>query len=62
MPAISEDGVRAPIDDLIKAMQAWSRIIVSYAEKLGLTPGGRARLAKRKAEKMLDPFAESFGG
>lgn len=63
MPVYREDdGAPPPIDDLIKAMQAWSRIIVSYAEKLGLTPGGRARLAKRKAEKVLDPFADSFGG
>lgn len=63
MPVHRDDGEPpTPIDDLIKAMQAWSRIIVSYAEKLGLTPGGRARLAKRKAEKILDPFADSFGG
>lgn len=63
MPVHREDGEPpTPIDDLIKAMQAWSRIIVSYAEKLGLTPGGRARLAKRKAEKIMDPFADSFGG
>lgn len=62
-PARGEDGEPpAPIDDLIKAMQAWARIVVSYAEKLGLTPGGRARLAKKKAEKILDPFSESFGG
>jgi phage terminase small subunit len=27
------------------------RLIVQYAEKLGLTPGGRARLAKKAAEK-----------
>ena len=63
MPIHREDGEPpAPIDDLIKAMQAWARIVVSYAEKLGLTPGGRARLAKRKAEKVTDPFSETFGG
>lgn len=63
MPQHSEDGLPpAPIDDLIKATQAWSRIVATYADKLGLTPGGRARLAKRKTEKIVDPFAESFGG
>lgn len=32
-------------------MFSLERLIAQYAEKLGLTPGGRARLAKRKAEK-----------
>jgi P27 family predicted phage terminase small subunit len=31
--------------------QAWSRLALSYAEKLGISPTARARLAKRKAEK-----------
>ena len=48
--------------DLIKEMQAWARIVTTYADKLGLTPGGRARLAKRKAEKIVDAFADAFGG
>lgn len=63
MPVHREDDLPpAPIDDTIKATQAWARIVATYADKLGLTPGGRARLAKRKAEKIIDPFAESFGG
>jgi len=37
-------------DDEIKQLQAWARNILSYAEKLGLTPNSRARLAKKKAE------------
>ncbi|MDR3591571.1 MAG: P27 family phage terminase small subunit [Negativicutes bacterium] len=42
-------------------MRKWSRIIVSYAEKLGLTPNGRARLAKKKADKGLkDPNGDLF--
>ena len=49
------------IDDLIKARQSELRIMISLAEKLGLTPGGRARLAKRKVEKLLDPFGDTFG-
>ena len=47
--------------ELAKAAQAWARIVTTYAEKLGLTPGGRARLAKHKSEKIADPFAEAFG-
>lgn len=63
MPQHREDDLPpAPIDDLIKATQAWSRIVATYADKLGLTPGGRARLAKKKAERIVDPFADSFGG
>lgn len=60
---IPDDGEKpAPIDDLIKATQAQARIVATFADKLGLTPGGRARLAKKKAEKILDPFEISFGG
>lgn len=49
------------INDAIKTTQAWARIVSTYADKLGLTPGGRARLAKRKAEKTVDAFEEAFG-
>jgi P27 family predicted phage terminase small subunit len=37
--------------DEMAACQAWARLVAAYAEKLGLTPTARARLAKRKAEK-----------
>lgn len=40
-------------DDLVKQAQAWARLISSYAEKLGLSPNSRARLAKKKAEREL---------
>lgn len=50
------------INDAIKTTQAWARIVSTYADKLGLTPGGRARLAKRKADKTIDPFSDTFGG
>ena len=60
--AFNEDGEPVFQEDLMKATQAWARIITAYADKLGLTPGGRARLAKRKAEKTIDEFAEAFGG
>ena len=44
----------------MKSVQAWARIISSYAEKLGFTPGGRARLAKKRAEKPIDEFGDTF--
>lgn len=37
--------------------QSWARIILAYAEKMGLSANGRARLAKKKAEaESLDPM------
>lgn len=33
------------------AAQAWSRLALSYAEKLGISATGRARLAKKAAEQ-----------
>ena len=47
-------------NDDIKAMQAYSRISISYADKLGLTPSARARLVKKHADKVLDPFGEKY--
>lgn len=47
------------IDD-IKNLQAWARLLAGYAEKLGLTPTGRARLAKKAADKTLDEFGGEF--
>ncbi len=37
--------------DIIKLMQAQERVVLAYAEKLGLTPAGRVRLAKKRAEE-----------
>jgi phage terminase small subunit len=34
----------------IAAAQAWSRLALSYAEKLGISASARARLARRKTE------------
>lgn len=50
----------SPDPDKVKELQAWARIMAMYADKLGLTPGGRARLAKRKAEKRADKFGDRF--
>lgn len=51
------------IDDRIYALlQAQDRLNLSYADKLGLTPTGRARLARKSAEKTgADPSAGMFG-
>jgi len=50
---------RLDIDDH-KIMQAYSRIIAQYAEKLGFNPSARARLIKKRAEEKKDPFGEDF--
>jgi P27 family predicted phage terminase small subunit len=42
--------------DTIAGCQSWARLVAGYAEKLGLTPNARARLAKKKAE--ADPVDE----
>ena len=60
--AVNEEGKPVFQEDLIKATQAWARIVTQYAEKLGLTPGGRARWAKKAAEAPKDEFGEKFGG
>lgn len=45
--------------ELTRAAQAWSRVALQYAEKLGITPTARARLAKKQAErKEQDEFEQ----
>jgi len=46
--------------DEIKALQAWARIQAQAADKLGFTPAARARLVKKKADKVLDSFGKKF--
>lgn len=46
--------------DDIKELQAWSRILKEYAEKLGFTPSARARLVKKIADKGKDNFGRKF--
>jgi phage terminase small subunit len=55
---LSQKEVKS-VDD-IKALQAYSRISISYADKLGLTPSARARLVKKHADKVLDKFGDEF--
>lgn len=48
-------------DDTMKRLEATERNRLSYAEKLGLTPSGRVRLAKKRAEdKPVDPNSDLF--
>lgn len=50
--------------------QAWSRVALSYAEKMGISPTARARLAKKRAEQqpaddlelLLDDVREYVNG
>ena len=50
-----------PLDmAILRGLQAQSRLIIQYAEKLALTPESRARLAKKRAEKEDDPNADLF--
>lgn len=46
----NEEGESLASKEQVQACQAWARIVFSFSEKLGLTPGARARLARRKAE------------
>lgn len=36
--------------EMLRSAQSWARLAAQYAEKLGLTPNGKARLAKKRAE------------
>lgn len=56
----NDKGEMVSNEEVIKAAQAWSRIIASYADKLGFTPAARARLVKRKADEIIDEFGEAF--
>ena len=52
--------IRIKSADDIKELQAWSRIIHAYAEKLGFTPSARARLVKKIAGEQQDKFGKQF--
>lgn len=53
----------AALGSLESKLQALERNLLAFAEKLGLTPSGRARLAARRAEGEAedDPNADLFG-
>ena len=50
------------LDALTGKLQALERNILSYADKLGLTPSGRVRLAQKRAQTIAeDPDSDLFG-
>ena len=53
----------AKLDALSGKMQSVERNILQYAEKLGLTPSGRVRLAQKRAQAAAEasPDADLFG-
>ncbi|MCI9366849.1 MAG: P27 family phage terminase small subunit [Oscillospiraceae bacterium] len=52
----------AKLDALTGKLQALERNILQYAEKLGLTPSGRVRLAQRRAKAAAEePDDDLFG-
>lgn len=57
---VDEEDQPVAMEEHIKMIQAWARLIAAYAEKLGLTPAAKARLAKRKADEILDDFGSEF--
>jgi len=62
MVILREDGTVIGNDEVIKTAQAWARIVAAYADKLGLSPAARARLAKKIADEEPDPFGREFDG
>lgn len=60
--AIPYEKVKDKTNALI-SLQQQEKLVLSYAEKLGLTPAGRARLAKKRAqERPIDDTVSMFGG
>lgn len=52
------------IDALTSRLQTHEKTLLSYAEKLGLTPTGRVRLAQQRAKMLaaeVDPDGDLFG-
>lgn len=63
-PEAAADAV-SKLDAVSGKMQSLERNILQYAEKLGLTPSGRVRLAQKRAqaaaEARTDPDGDLFG-
>lgn len=58
------DAAAARLDAVSGKMQSLERNILQYAEKLGLTPSGRVRLAQKRAAAAAenkDPDGDLFG-
>lgn len=55
-------GDGEPDMDVVAKLESTERNALAYAQKLGLTPESRARLAKRRAEELPeDPDADLWG-
>lgn len=48
------------VSPYVRAAQSYARIMMQYADKLGLNVNSRARLAKKKADNPGDPNADLF--
>jgi P27 family predicted phage terminase small subunit len=48
------------VSPYVQAAQSYARIIMQYADKLGLNPNSRARLAKKIADEEDDPNGDLF--
>ena len=58
------EAAAARLDSVSGKMQSLERNILQYAEKLGLTPSGRVRLAQKRAvaaAESKDPDGDLFG-
>lgn len=58
------EAAAARISEVNGKMQSLERNILQYAEKLGLTPSGRIRLAQKRAEQaaaQVDPDRDLYG-
>ena len=65
-PALNPDEIIEAIgklNTLHGKLQALDRTLLQYAEKLGLTPSGRVRLAQKRAQAAaeLEPDSDLFG-
>lgn len=54
----------ARLDSVTAKLQTLERNLLTYADKLGLTPTGRVRLAQKRAEAaaVTDPDSDLYGG
>ena len=58
------EALLSKLDGINSKLQRLESNILQYADKLGLTPSGRVRLAQKRAEKLaaqVDPDGDLFG-
>ena len=56
-------AIMGKLGSILKQLQSQERIILQYADKLGLTPSGRISLARKQVNAAMetDPDADLFG-